>query len=189
MHRRFLLLIISILLITGVVFAFFAGHKNTDNIATDDAITNDEDYFADNIKLVKYSKKGALYYEMQGVHITHNDTSDTALVTQPMMTLYADKNVQWHIKANDGKLYNHQQTVDLTNDVVISKFENNINKPALMLTTNSMTLHPDTNTFATNDAVTIETDSTHTTATGMKANVDNNHIELLNNVRSYYGGK
>ena len=168
---------------------YFFDNKSTESISADETINNDEDYFADNIKLVKYSKEGSLYYEMQGVRLIHFDTSDTAFVTQPMMTLHADKNVQWHVKANDGKLYNHQQTVDLTNNVVISKFEQHNNAPTLLLTTNNMMLHPDSNTLTTADAVTLEAGSTHTTATGMKANLDNNHIELLNNVRSHYGGK
>jgi lipopolysaccharide export system protein LptC len=183
------LLALGIMLISGLSLIFVSANKKTDGVAADESINNDEDYFADNIELVKYTKEGALYYEMKGARITHNDTSDTAFVTQPTMTLYSAKNVKWHIKANDGKLYNHQQAVDLTNDVVISKFEKAKDTPALLLTTNSVTLHPDSNTFTTGDAVEIQTDSTHTTATGMKANLDSNHIELLNNVRSHYDGK
>lgn len=188
-RRTSLFLVLAIIMLPGLSFIFLSGNKSTDGIVADESINNDEDYFADNIELVKYTKEGSLYYEMQGLHITHNDTSDTAFVTQPTMTLYAAKNVKWHIKANDGKLYNHQQVVDLTNDVVVSKFEAEKNTPALLLTTNNVTLHPDSNTFTTSDAVTIQTDSTHTTATGMNANLDSNHIELLNNVRSHYDGK
>lgn len=190
MRRPALILVVSMLLIGTLIAIYFAKSTTTKNIIADDeSVANDEDYFADNVQLVKYTKDGALYYEMQGVRITHNDTSDIALVTYPVMTLYADKNVRWHVTANDGKLYNHQQAVDLTNEVVISKFEHNKEVPALLLTTNSMTLHPESNTLTTRDAVTIKTDSTRTTATGMKANLDTNHIDLLNNVRSYYGGK
>lgn len=190
MRRRTLLFVaLGIALTAGLSLTFLSANKSTESMADDESINNDEDYFADNIELVKYSKEGALYYEMQGLHITHNDTSDIAFVTQPMMTLYVAKSVKWHIKANDGKLYNHQQTVDLTNNVIVSKFEAGRSTPALLLTTNSVTLHPDSNTFTTSDAVTIQTDSTHTTANGMKANVDSNHIELLNNVRSYYDSK
>lgn len=188
-HFR-LLLIISLIMVSGLFAVYLAQHKNDGvdaNTSDNEIANNDEDFFADNIRILKYKTDGSVYYEMQSAHITHNDTNDVALVTQPVMTLHSTKNMQWSAKADSGKVYNHQQDIDLIDNVAITKHEQNKTTPVLLLTTNNITLHPDSNTFTTSAHVNIKTETTETTATGMKANIDNNQIEMLNNVRTHYG--
>lgn len=179
----------GLIILVGVVAIAYQYHITSENTASvaDEIVEADEDFFGDNIHILKYKADGSIYYEMQSTHITHNDTHDIAWVTEPVMTLHATQNVSWNARAQKGKVYNHQQNIDLTDHVSINKQENGQATPVLTLTTNSLTLHPEDNTFTTSDHVTLTTDKISTTATGMKANMNTNYIELLNNVRTHYG--
>lgn len=187
-RRLFIMTSIAVIASTAGLWAWQSKHNHLDlnPLNTNNSIANDEDFFADHIHVTKYNADGSLYYKMQSTHITHNENNDIALVTQPIMKLYAAQNVQWNVTAERGKVYNHQQAIDLIDNVAISKYESNNNTPALRLTTQLITLHPEDNTFATDEHVNIKTDTTHTTATGMKASMENNRIQLLHNVRTRY---
>lgn len=188
MTRYRSLFMIGLIILSTLLITYLTQQKvdNSSSADIDNNITNDEDFFADNIQILKYRKDGSVYYEMQSTHITHNNTDDTAFVIQPVMTLHAAQNIKWNARSDSGKVYNHQQSIDLIDNVTIAKHEQSKHLPVLLLTTNNITLHPENNTFTTNDHVAIKTETSNTTATGMKASMDNNHIELLNNVRTHY---
>lgn len=87
----------------------------------------------------------------------------------------------WQLQAQQGEYHHDTGTLELHNNVIVDDLEN-----GGQLVTNKLTVKPDLHLASTEAAVTLTGSDTVTTAVGMRANWDQQHVVLHHDVETHY---
>lgn len=175
----------TILLVVSMVLALgywnLAPDKQEDN-TDNQADTSIIDYYIGNGSTRQFRPDGTLNYEMTAIYTEHYKVTDTAFLDKPYGLLYkkGDTETPWHISSKTGRVGPEGKVVDLIDDVVMVRTDEN--GETSRLTTTTIKLFPDKKYAETQQPVKMENAGNITTGTGMKVYADEGKVHLLSNV-------
>ncbi len=178
-----------------IILAFFAGrsaleqranHALTDTAQTTTAITFDA--YSNGVTSVLYDPLGNIEYTLEAsrqVHFLDNTTQ----LSDPYVRLYQESGALWNIIARSGKILAADEDgridqLDLSDDVELFQIDELGNR--MTLTTSFMSLFPESETMNTDREVTMITNTLHQTAVGMRADLKQDTMTFLSQVKGRY---
>jgi len=179
-----LAVVMAISLITLVVALTFQ-YQRQQSTAVQDEITLEQlepDFYLTNASSSQYDTDGALEYKLYTERLEYFPgprDSDLTRLTRPKMTLFHKDGTPWVIRAQKGQVNNNGASVDLWGDVIVNRMT--ANKP-LMVETSTLEIIPGQGLAQTKDDVIITNNIGKLDATGMKAYIEQNKLQLLSNV-------
>jgi LPS export ABC transporter protein LptC len=119
------------------------------------------------------------------VHYLDNTTQ----LQSPLVRLYRSSGVLWNIVASSGRIHAAEngdaiQRLDLQDGVELFQIDEFGRR--MSLTTEFLSVFPDTQSMSTDREVTMNTDSLQQTATGMRADLQQDQLTFLGQVRGRY---
>ena len=150
------------------------------NAASDTSI----DFFLVNPHTQQFKEDGSLAYQLTANKLEHIKTSDMTMLNMPELLTYRAGELPWHVQSTLGEVGPEGKRVELINNVRAQRIDAKSRQS--LLTTSRMTVFPDTEYAETNRAVKIEAGNSVTTATGMKAYLNEGRMLLLSNVRGQH---
>ncbi|MBB3104688.1 LPS export ABC transporter periplasmic protein LptC [Azomonas macrocytogenes] len=148
---------------------------------------SDIDFYVLGSRTVKYLPDGQRQYELTAEKVEHIKSNDISLLTRPDLYVYRSpdsKESPWHVSSEHGEVAAEGKEVELIDKVRVERSDS-AGRP-LILTTSRLTVLPEKNYAQTQQAVRIEAAEGITTATGMKAYMDESRMHLLSNVRGQH---
>ncbi|MCQ4323771.1 LPS export ABC transporter periplasmic protein LptC [Stutzerimonas stutzeri] len=142
------------------------------------------DFYAINSRTVQYQPDGKRHYEMTADKVEHLRASEVSLLTRPDLLAYRGTELPWHARSERGEVSADGSEVELIDQVRIERTDAK-GRPTI-LTTSRLTVLPEKDYAETSQAVRIEAANGVTTATGMKAYLDDGRMHLLSNVRGQH---
>ena len=146
--------------------------------------TPDIDFYVINSRTVQYQTDGRRNYEMTAEKVEHIKASDVSLLTRPDLRSYRGSELPWHVRSERGEVSGDGSEVLLIDKVRIARSDAK-GRPTI-ITSSRMTVLPEKDYAETDQAVRIKAANGVTTATGMKAYLDDGRMLLLSNVRGQH---
>lgn len=138
------------------------------------------DFYLTQAASVQFDENGGLRYRFNAEKLEHFPKGDYTLVETPDVTLFHRDGTPWYINANQGRITSGSDTIKLWDDVVIRRATP---QDPLQMNTRTLTIVPEQDIAKTKQDVVITNRTGRIDATGMKAYIDENRMELLSNVR------
>lgn len=142
------------------------------------------DYYATNTHTVQFNLQGTRQYEMTADKVDHMKASEITYVTTPDLYMYRGTQFPWHIQSVRAEVNPDGTQVELIEKVRIARTDEK--KRTTIITGPRMTVFPQKQYAQTDQNVRIEAAGGVTTATGMKAYLNDSRMNLLSNVRGQY---
>lgn len=183
-----LLLIILLAVVSGWIFDSM--EKKPD--ATKQKVRHDPDYFLKNFTATTMDNKGKPAYQIKAEHLEHYPDDDSMKLEKPAFFFYQDNKKSWTATADSALVLNNNAVIHLSGNVVLNQIlssqeasEQNKNDP-VQLNAEQLTIETDKNIAHTKSNVKLIKGKNYIQAKGMRADLNKNKIEFLNNTRSYY---
>ena len=141
-------------------------------------------YFLDDFTLTSHNKEGDIRYTLKARRLDNFEDENLAEVQQIEATFY-NKNSIWTLSAGKARLFHNNKQIEFYDGVKINRPKEN-DRPALQVSTNSITLQSDTEILQTNDAVTLVSGDTTFQSKGLSFNNEKGILELKSNVKGRY---
>lgn len=147
---------------------------------------HDADFYLKDFTLTTMDKAGALRNRLTSPYMVHYADDDTSEVDEPRMQIFNKDAPPWHIDAGRGIILSEGKTVFLRDGVIIRQIDEQ-QKRYTTLRTADLTVKPDDEYAETASPVNF-TDSAGNVvdAVGMRANLRDERLELLSQVRGTY---
>ena len=142
------------------------------------------DFFSANSRTVQFNTQGQLQYILEAELIEHIEQTDISLLHKPYLQLYRARPQPWLISGEHGELSPGGEVLDLQENVRVERTDE-LQRPFL-LTTSQLYYVFAQDLAHTGKDVQIDTEQGITTATGMRAYMEQGAVELLSNVRGRY---
>jgi lipopolysaccharide export system protein LptC len=142
------------------------------------------DFYVINSRTVQYQPDGKRNYELSAEKVEHVKASDVSLLTRPDLHSYRGTELPWHVTSERGEVGPQGEEVELIDNVRIER--NDAKGRATIITTSRMTVLPEKDYAETRQPVRIVAANGVTTATGMKAYLNEGRMLLLSNVRGQH---
>lgn len=142
------------------------------------------DFYATNTRTIQYQPDGARSYEMTAEKVEHVKASDVSLLTRPNMRSYRGSALPWHVTSERGEVGPQGEEVELIDNVRVERTDSKGRET--IITSSRMTVLPDKEYAETSQPVRIVAANGVTTATGMKAYLNESRMLLLSNVRGQH---
>lgn len=142
------------------------------------------DFYVLNSRTVQFQEDGSRHYEMTADKVEHIKASDISLLTRPELQAYNGGELPWHVQSERGEVGPQGAEVELIDKVRVARTDAK-GRPTI-LTTERLTLFPEKDYAETGQPVRIEAANGVTTATGMKAYLNEGRMLLLSNVRGQH---
>ncbi|MGJ8690299.1 MAG: LPS export ABC transporter periplasmic protein LptC [Gammaproteobacteria bacterium] len=178
-----------------IILAFFAGRSALEQRANR-ALSEDQqtttailfDAYSNGVTSVLYDSVGEIEYTLEASNQVHYLDNTTAL-SDPYVRLYQGSGVRWNIVARSGKIIsaendNRIDRLDLSDDVELFQIDALGNR--MTLNTSFLSLYPSSETMNTDREVTMTTDTLRQTALGMTADLQQDTLTFLSQVKGRY---
>lgn len=142
------------------------------------------DFYATNVRTIQFQPDGARNYEMTADKVEHIKASDVSLLTRPNLRSYRGSALPWHVTSERGEVGPQGEEVELIDDVRVQRTDTQGRET--IITSSRMTVLPDKEYAETSQPVRIVAANGVTTATGMKAYLNEGRMLLLSNVRGQH---
>ena len=138
------------------------------------------EYYLNNIQSRKFNSNGELAIDLSSTSAGKNTNNKHLEIIQPKLQV-ATKSNQWMITAKQGEFNPKQQIIVLNKDVVLKDRSNQgtIHTEQLTVDNKQQRVHND-------KALSIKTETSITTATGLNVSLKDESLELLSNVKTEY---
>jgi len=147
---------------------------------------SEPDGFVVNGHYLSYDETGRLTTQFRSPRIEQFESRSETVLESPRATLYGDgSSPPWQAQANEGRLLEADDLVHLLGNVKVTRQAEG-GGPPLTLTTAALTLNNSERTVYTDEPVTLTDAAGVTTATGMKAWIDDRLLELYSQVEGRY---
>jgi lipopolysaccharide export system protein LptC len=150
----------------------------------DGSMRHDPDLIVDSFNAKKLGEDGKVLYTLAAKKMVHYPDDDTALLQAVTLEAFEPGQPKMTLTADGGRIEQKGERVWAEGNVVVVRDADPVAKTeAARLTTERMLVIPDDGIARTSDPVTIESASSHSTATSLELN---NHTRTLkaDNVRS-----
>jgi len=146
------------------------------------------DAYATGVTSVLYNATGRIEYTLDAARQVHYLDNTTELQA-PLVRLYQPSGALWNIVASSGRIHAAENTdaiqrLDLQQSVELFQIDELGRR--MSLTTEFLSVFPDTQSMSTDREVTMVTDSLQQTATGMRADLQQDQLTFLGQVRGRY---
>jgi lipopolysaccharide export system protein LptC len=142
------------------------------------------DFYVINSRTVQYQPDGKRNYELSAEKVEHVKASDVSLLTKPDLRSYRGTELPWHVTSERGEVGPQAEEVELIENVRIER--NDAKGRPTIITSSRMTVLPEKDYAETRQPVRIVAANGVTTATGMKAYLNEGRMLLLSNVRGQH---
>lgn len=142
------------------------------------------DFYVINARTVQYQPDGKRNYQLTAEKMEHLKAGDISLLTRPDLKSYRGTELPWHITSERGEVGPAGEEVELIDNVRIARTDAE-GRPTI-ITTTRMTVLPEKDYAETRQPVRIVAANGVTTATGMKAYLNEGRMLLLSNVRGQH---
>jgi lipopolysaccharide export system protein LptC len=142
------------------------------------------DFYVINSRTVQYQPDGTRNYELTAEKVEHIKASDVSVLTQPNLRSYRGTELPWQVTSDRGEVGPQGEEVELIDNVRIERTD--AKGRATVVTSSRMTVLPEKDYAETRQPVRIVAANGVTTATGMKAYLDEGRMLLLSNVRGQH---
>ena len=177
----------TILFVVLGLAALFSGWvylTTTTSTSAQDASDQDTpDAFAENIIISTLDTGGRLTQRLWADYSEHLPRDDSTRLTRPYLELYREDGPPWRIKAEHGWIGQEGEEVRLTGQVEFHRERGASNKKTDAYT-DAIRFWPDRDYAETDSPVRLEQPGFTTTATGMRAYLDEERVELLSRVHA-----
>ncbi len=186
LYKQRISVLLGILLLLLYLASLESGRKPLPGLTSPESKEAFPIFYLDNVTARQFSSQGTLSYQLQAPRIEYRPRSkqqpnfDVTNLSKPEF-LYFDSPQPWRASAQKGVLALDGRVLVLENDVVLSSDGHN-----LQIKTDFLVLRPDVNIAMTRKKVEIFSKEGHTTAVGLRANLDVGLINLLSQVRGTY---
>ncbi len=146
------------------------------------------DAYATGVTSVLYNAEGRVEYTLEAAEQTHYLDNTTVLKT-PFVKLHQASGALWNIMAGSGRIHAVEggdaiERLDLQTGVEVYQIDEMGRR--MQLNTEFLSVFPQTQTMSTDLAVTMVTDSLQQSATGMRADLQQDQLTFLGQVRGRY---
>ena len=141
------------------------------------------DFYLSNTTSIEFDPSGQPRYRFNAKRLEHFPVGDYTLVESPDITLFHDDGTPWYISANQGRASSGNENIKLWDNVVILR---DTPKDPLQMNTRTLTIIPTKDMAETKQDIEILGKRGKVEATGMKAYINENRMELLSNVRVWH---
>lgn len=178
-------LLLSLLSIV-VIAAFLWRYSDTDNgkqlIGAPKSGPRAE-FFIENAVSSHFDDQGFLSQELSSDSLVQFSTIKIAQLSHPKLKLYQQQQQQpaWQLTAERGTIISNGERVELTKDVQLQSADN-----THQLNTEALTIYPETKQLDSDQALTLHTPEGVTTAIGLAADLNQEHISLKQSVKGLY---
>ncbi len=142
------------------------------------------DFYVINSRTVQYQPDGKRNYELSADKVEHIKASDVSLLTRPDLHAYRGTDLPWHVTSERGEVGPQGEQVELIDNVKVQR-QDAKGRPT-EITSSRMTVFPEKDYAETRQPVRIVAANGVTTATGMKAYLDEGRMLLLSKVRGQH---
>jgi len=143
------------------------------------------DYQVDQIRLVSMEVSGVPAYRLQAETLLHFPSEKWSDLTVPRMQFYQQNTVNWHVTANKGRVYDEGEDVLLSGNVILTRPADSDNG-AMMVHTEALLVHTDSQTAETRLLARVEADTHQLKGIGMQADMIKGNIKFLSDVTGVY---
>jgi lipopolysaccharide export system protein LptC len=182
--RTLLILAAIAALLVAVGYWNVTPERLLDPQATAPVDENQIDYYAINAHTVQFNPAGTRQYEMTAEKVEHRKANEVTYVTTPDLQMYRGTVYPWHIQSVRAEVNPDGTQVELIDNVRIARTDEK--NRATLITGPRMTVFPQKQYAQTEQNVRIEAAGGVTTATGMKAYLNDSRMTLQSNVRGQY---
>jgi LPS export ABC transporter protein LptC len=146
------------------------------------------DAYAIGVTSVLYNAQGRVEYTLDAARQTHYLDNTTVLET-PFVRLHQASGALWNIMAGSGRIHAVEggdaiERLDLQTGVEVFQIDQLGQR--MQLNTEFLSVYPQTQTMSTELAVTMVTDSLQQDAVGMRADLQQDQLTFLGQVRGRY---
>ena len=142
------------------------------------------DFYVINSRTIQYQPDGKRNYELSAEKVEHIKASDVSLLTRPDLHSYRGSDLPWHVTSERGEVGPKGEEVELIDNVKVER--NDAKGRPTIVTSSRMTVFPEKDYAETRQPVRIVAANGVTTATGMKAYLNEGRMLLLSNVRGQH---
>ncbi|MCB1664173.1 MAG: LPS export ABC transporter periplasmic protein LptC [Pseudomonadales bacterium] len=146
------------------------------------------DAYSNGVNSVLYDAQGNIEYTLEAAEQIHY-LDNTTTLQNPFVRLYQANGERWNIVARSGRILAAEHgdriaRLDLSDEVELYQVEDNGNR--MTLATPFLSLFPQEETMATEREVTMTTNTLHQTAVGMRADLRQDTLTFLSQVKGRY---
>lgn len=149
--------------------------------------TQDYDYFMADVDSIRYTPAGLAEYRFRANRVTHFPNPEFSIVESPRFVIYREDGSAWRIDSNTGRIETdaeNRERLILSENVIISGMTAD-GRP-VNITTESLTVYPDSRMLSTDSEVTVESEGFFSTSQGLSADLDTNVIRQFANGQMHY---
>lgn len=178
-----------------IILAFFAGRslleQRSNRALSEETQSNTAilfDAYSNGVTSVLYDPQGNIEYTLEASNQVHFLDNTTAL-RDPFVRFYQGSGARWNIIARSGKILAAQEDgridqLDLSDEVELFQIDELGNR--ITLSTSFLSLFPNSETMSTDREVTMTTNNLRQTAIGMTADLQQDTLTFLSQVKGRY---
>lgn len=180
MSRLTFITLLSIVILAVASWVHWQGNQLDNTVSRQQQRHNEADFFMLNAVTTQFNSMGEIDHSLKANEIRHFPVNNFTNATNPDMTFFHTDGTAWDIRAEQGRMTENNNIIDLWDNVVLTR---NTPPNKLSLKTIKLTIIASENLARTNEDVTIIDNSTRINATGMEADLEKSNIKFLSNVR------
>lgn len=143
---------------------------------------HDPDYFMEHFTQTTMNEQGQMHHRLNAELMLHFPDDDSTELVRPKLEVYNEAPAPWHVTAEKGWVSANKDVVLLTGEVQIWR-EGEDGQREVEVITRDLRVLPHERYAETDQAATIRAPGTVYHAVGMRANFNEDRLELLNRVR------
>gem|GEM_PF-211612 len=165
-------------------------HLQPDLFASHPTARHVPDFYMENFVTTTMDENGLPKRRVEAEYMAHFPDTDTHEFQRPDMLIYRPQGSPWHVQSERGWLSSSGDVMLLLGKVHIWRnAQEQAGGKALDVRTEDLRVLPDREYGETDKPVKITTPGSTTTGTGMRANLAENRLEVLNDVQTHYKPK
>lgn len=147
---------------------------------------HDVDFYMKDFTVTTMDKAGVPRHRLSGPYLEHHADDDSAKLTRPHMIAFRKDEAPWHIDAEQGWISSGGKEVILRGKVLMRQTDTARGREQTVRTTD-LHVRPDDQYAQTANPVTFSNNAgSLIEATGMRASLKDEHLQLLSKVRATY---
>ena len=145
----------------------------------------DLDYYVEDFTILSMDENGAPKNKLRAEYMAHFPHDDSIQLVRPSLEVYRDGRPPWYVTADSGRVTGDFEVVQLSGAVRMWR-NNEAGMRDVEIITSDVRILPDLEYLETDRAATLRTNNTVMKAIGMRAYLEDNRLELLNQVRGHH---
>lgn len=175
------LVVLAVLVLTLAIFADWAIEQNEPRIVPERPAGDEPDLYMANALITQFDDRGLPEHRIKSARFTHFPLSMVTTLSQPDILLYQnDDAAPWSLTSGQGRILEPgdevEEVVELWEQVLARR--ENADGHYVYIQTQSLSVYLDRNYVETDDKVFIDDNTTRTTASAMRAFLDDGRFFL-----------